>query len=141
MAGARQAQFAGETILQHAPEALDAPFGLRALRGDEGDAELLESASELSGLALAGELFIDGPVLIIAHKDAAAIAVESEGNTKAAQEALQQAEIALGSFRGEELSGKDFAGSIILHAQSGEQTFEPSVGRAVQLHEFPFASG
>jgi hypothetical protein len=59
-------------------------------------------------------------VLVVTHKDAAAIAVESEGNTKAAQEALQQAEIVWGSFRGEELSGKDFAGSIILHAQSGE---------------------
>ena len=90
-------------------------------------------------------MFIDGPMFIIAHKDAAAIAVESEGNAEATQEAvLQQAEIAWGSFRGEELSGEDFAGSIILHAESGEQgaaTFEPSVGRAVQLHEFPFASG
>ena len=97
----------------------------------------------MSGLALAGELFVERPVLVVAHKDAAAIAVESERNPKAAQEALQQAEIAWGSFREEELSGEDFAGSIILHAQSGEQgaaTFEPIMGRAVQLHEFTFAS-
>jgi hypothetical protein len=48
-----QTKFAGEAILQHAPEALDAAFGLRSLCGDEGDAELFQSATELSGLALA----------------------------------------------------------------------------------------
>ncbi len=35
-----QTEFAGEAILQHAPEAFDAAFGLRAAGGDEGDAEL-----------------------------------------------------------------------------------------------------
>ena len=98
IASARQAQFAGETILQDAPEAFDAPLGLRTLRGDVGDAELFEGAAELSGLALAGELFFDGPVIVVAHEDAVAIAVETEGDTEAAQEAVQQAEIA-GKFR------------------------------------------
>lgn len=59
------------------------------------------------------------------------------------QEALEEVKIALGGFRGEKLSGQDFAGSIVLHAQSGEQraaAFEPIVGRAVQLHEFTFTS-
>jgi hypothetical protein len=37
-------------------------------------------------------------VFIVAHKDAAAIAVESEGNPEAAQQAVQQAEIALGGY-------------------------------------------
>jgi len=44
-----QPQFAGEAILQHAPEALDAAFGLRAVGGDEGGAELFEGAAELGG--------------------------------------------------------------------------------------------
>jgi PAS domain S-box-containing protein len=52
--GLGQAEFAGEAILKHAPKAFDAAFGLRALGGDEGDAELLERATELRGLALAG---------------------------------------------------------------------------------------
>jgi len=137
-----QAKFAGETVLQHAPEALNASFGLGSLGGDEGDAELCESAAELSGWALAGELFVDGPVIVVAGEDTAAIAVEGEGDAVAAQEAVEQAEIALGSFRGEELSGEDFAGSIILHAQGGEEgaaALEPVVGRAVELHEFAFA--
>ena len=62
--GLGQAEFAGEAILKHAPEAFDAAFGLRGLRGDEGDAELLEGATELRGLALAGELFVERPVLV-----------------------------------------------------------------------------
>jgi hypothetical protein len=47
--------------LQHAPESLDAAFGLRALCRDEGDVELLQSGAELRGLALAGELVVNGP--------------------------------------------------------------------------------
>jgi hypothetical protein len=58
-----QAKFADQAIWQHAPEALDAAFGLGRLRGDEGDAELSQGAAELGGLALAGELFLDGPVV------------------------------------------------------------------------------
>src|ERR1700693_4657203 len=123
-----QAKFTGQAVLQHAPEAFDAAFGLRALGGDESDAELLESPAELSGLALASELFVERPVIIVAGEDAAAITIEGDGNAVAAQEALEKVEIALGGFRWEELSGKDFPGSIVLHAQGGEQraaAFEP----------------
>src|ERR1700723_2838642 len=125
-----QKKFAGEAILQYAPKALYTAFGLGTLCGDEGDAELFQSPAELSGLALASELFVDGPVTIIAREDAAAIAVESDRDAVAAQQGLQQSEIASGSFRGEELGGQDFAGSVVLHAQSGEQwaaAFEPVV--------------
>jgi hypothetical protein len=86
-----------------------------------------------------GELLVDGPVRVVASEDAAAIAIEGDGDAVAAQQAVQQSEIALGSFRGEELSGQDFAGRIVLHAQSGEQraaTFEPVVRGAVELDEF-----
>lgn len=55
--GAGQAQFAGEAILEGAPEAFDTALGLRAASGDVGNAELGEGAAELSGLAFAGELF------------------------------------------------------------------------------------
>jgi hypothetical protein len=63
-----QAEFTGEAILKHAPKAFDAAFGLRGLRGDEGDAELLERATELRGLALAGELFVERPVIVVADR-------------------------------------------------------------------------
>ena len=80
-----QTEFAGEAILQYAPEAFDAAFGLWAAGGDEGDAELLQSAAELSGLAFSSELFFDRPEVVVAHEDAAVIAVEGEGRAVAAQ--------------------------------------------------------
>ena len=50
--GAGQTQLAGETILKGAPETFDASLGLRTLGSDVGDAELLQRAAELCGLAL-----------------------------------------------------------------------------------------
>ena len=132
-------QFAGETILEHAPETLDAAFGLWAASGDEGDTELLEGAAELSRLTLSGELFFDRPVVIMAEEDAAAIAVKSPGQAMAAEQLAKQAEIAKSGFRGEELSRQDFTGRVVLHAQSGESwaaTFEPVMGTAIQLDQF-----
>ena len=126
-----QAEFAGEAILQHAPEALDAAFGLRTVGGDEGDAELFQSAAELGGLAFSGELFFDRPGVVVAHEDAAVIAVKSQGHAVAAQQLAQQGEIAESGFGGEELGGQDFAGGVVLHAQSGEAraaAFQPVVG-------------
>ena len=144
IAGLRQTQFAGEAVLEHAPETLDASFGLRALGGDESDAELFQGATELSGLALAGELFLQRPVIVVAGEDAAAIAVEGHRDTVAAQEALEQVEIAFGGFGRKELGSENFPGSIVLHAQSGEEwaaAFEPIMRRAVELEQFSFASG
>ena len=142
IAGVGQAEFAGEAILEHAPETFDAAVGLRALSGDKGYAELIESAAELSGLAFSGELFIDGPVVIVANEDAAAIAIEGEGNPEAVKQALEQVKIAFGGFGEEELSGEDFTSSVVLHAQSregGAAAFEPVVRGAIELNKFAFA--
>lgn len=139
VAGLRQAQLTGEAILQHAPETFDAALGLRRLRRDEGNAELIESATKLGGLALAGELFVQRPVVVVASEDAAAVAVEGHRDPEATQETLEQVEIALGGFREEELSGQDFAGGVVLQAQSSEPraaALEPVVGRAVELNQF-----
>ena len=100
----------GDEALQHTPEAFDATFGLRRLRGDEGDAELREGAAELSGLALTSEFLFERPMRIAANEDTAAIAVESGGDAAAAEQALQQVEIACGGFCGEEL-GRDLRAS------------------------------
>jgi hypothetical protein len=59
IAGAGQAEFADQTILKNAPEAFDPALGLRRVRRDVGDAELLEGAAELGGFAFASELFFD----------------------------------------------------------------------------------
>jgi hypothetical protein len=141
---ASKAEFAAQAILQHAPEAFDAAFGLRAVGGDEGDGQLFQGAAELGRLTFTGELFLDGPVVVVADEDAAVIAVKSERHTVAAEQLFQQAEIAESGFRGEELGGQDFAGGVVLHAKSGElgaAAFEPVVWAAVELHEFAEARG
>ena len=94
--------------------------------GDEGDAELFEGAAELGGLAFSGELFLDRPEVVVADEDAAVIAVESERDAVAAQQLAEQGEIADGGFGGEELSGQDFSGGIVLQAESGEPGPRPS---------------
>src|SRR5271169_120591 len=144
IAGLSEAQLAAQTILQYAPEAFDAAFGLGTAGGDEGDAELFEGASELSGLTFSGELFFDRPEVVVADEDAAVIAVEGERDTAGTQELTEQGEIAGGGFGGEELGGQDFSGSIVLQAEGGEAraaAFQPIVGRDVELHQFAFASG
>jgi hypothetical protein len=108
-----QAQFAAQTVLQHAPEAFDAAFGLGRLRSDEGGTKIRERATELRGLPLTRKFFLESPAVIVADEDTAAIAVEGGGNAEAAEQALQQVRIAFGGFRREELRGEDFAGSVV----------------------------
>ena len=142
--GLSQAQFAAQTVLEHAPETFDAAFGLGAAGGDEGDTELLQSAAELSGLAFAGELFFDGPEVVVADEDAAVITVKGERSALAAQQLTEQGEIAGGGFGGKEVSGQDLSGSVVLQTESGEAraaAFEPVVRRAIELHQFAFAGG
>src|SRR5712664_4464532 len=142
--GFGKAQFAGEAILQHAPEPLDAAFGLRAVGGDEGDAELFQCAAELRRLAFSGELFFHCPAVVVADEDAAVITVKSQGHAEAAQQLAKQAEIAERGFRRKELRGQDFAGGVVLHAKSSElraTVFGPVVRTAVELHEFAEACG
>ena len=62
--------------------------------------------------------------VVVAHKDAAVIAVESEWNAVAAQQLTQQREIAEGSFGRKELGG-----------EAGAAALEPVVRRAVELDQ------
>ena len=144
IASLSEAQLAAQTILEHAPETFDAAFGLGTASGDEGDAELLQRASELGGLTFSGELFFHRPEVVVAYEDAAVIAIEGEWDTAVTQQLAEQGEIAGGGFGGKELSGEDFTGSIVLQAERSEAraaAFEPIVGRAIQLHQFALASG
>ena len=82
IASLSQAEFAGETILEHAPESFDAALGLRSAGGDEGDAQLLQGAAELRGLTFAGELFFHRPEVVVANEDAAVVAVKGERSAR-----------------------------------------------------------
>src|ERR1039457_1878402 len=144
IAGLSQTKLAAQAILEHAREAFDAAFGLRAAGGDEGDAELIESAAELGGLTLSGELFFHRPEVVVADEDATVIAVEGERDATAAQQLAEQEEIAGGGFGGKELGGEDFTGGIVLQAEGGESraaAFEPIMRGAIELHQFALARG
>src|SRR5271155_1805613 len=141
--GPGQAQFALQTVLEDAPEAFDPTFGLRRVRRDEGDPQLLERAAELGGFAPPGQFFLPRPAVIVAHEDGAAISVESQRHSEAPEQALQQVKVALGRFGEEELGGQDFAGRVVLHTQCGElraAALQPVVRRAVELHQFALAA-
>src|SRR5687768_15256727 len=65
---AAQAQLADETILEGGPKALDAPLGLGRLSLDEANAEVGQDAPEVRRRLLAGELFFQAPVAIVADE-------------------------------------------------------------------------
>ena len=133
--GLSETKFADQAILTGAPDALDAALGLRGMGGDLLDAELLESASELSGSLLAGELFGDCPVGIVTLEDAVAIAIETERDTVRGDHGVQSAEIAEGILGFElEMGGQDLTGGIVLKADQGEggaAAFEPVMTTSV----------
>src|ERR1039458_9797221 len=141
--GAGQTQLTGEAILKSAPEAFDAALGWGTLGGDVGDTELVESAAELCGLLAAGELFFHRPVIVVANEDAVAIAIEAERYAEAAQQAVEQAEIAASVFRGEEFGDQDFASGVVEEAEQGKlraAIFQPARKAGVEQQHFAFPS-
>ena len=76
---ATQAQLTNEAILQGLPEAFDAPFGRGRAGGDEGNAQTLEHLPEVCGVLGSAQLFLEGPVRVVAEEDIEAVAVESRG--------------------------------------------------------------
>ncbi len=86
---------------------------------------MLERATEPRGLVLAGELFVERLVIVVAGGDTAAITAEGDRDAVAAQEGLERAERALGGFREKKLSGENLARSVVLHIQRGERRALP----------------
>src|SRR4030095_13942278 len=101
-----QAQFAHEAILQGAPQAFDPALGLRRLRRDEPDAEILEHAPKVGGILLAAQLFGERPVPIIAPEEAEAIAVERHGNPVLPARLPQHRGVAVEIFGGPKPEGE-----------------------------------
>jgi len=98
-------QLGDEAILQGFPEALDAALGLGRVGADVADAEVAENLAELGRVLGALELFLEGPVRVIADEDAEAIAVEGDGQPVARGEPPEQGEIAVEILRGPEVQG------------------------------------
>ena len=141
--GTGQTQFTGEAILKGAPEAFDATLGLRTLGSDVGDAELIQRATELCGVAVAGELFFHRPVIVVANEDAVSVAIEAERYAEAAQQVVEQAEIAARVFAGEEFGNQNFACGVVEETEQGKlraAIFEPAVKTGVEQQHFAFPS-
>ena len=135
---AAQPQFADEAILQRLPEALDAALGLRGAGGDEADAELAQDAAEVGGVLGAAQLFLEGPVGIVADKDVEAIAVEGQGQAVGGDELPQQGDIAVQILGGPEVQGQDGAGGVVdgaVQRELGAARLEPRERAGVELDE------
>src|SRR6476646_9386069 len=111
------------------------PLAWGGVGGDLLDAELVESASELGGGLLAGELFGEGPAGIVALEDAVTVAVEAERDAVGGDHGVQGAEIADGIFGFElKVSGEDLTGGVVLKADESQgrtATYEPVVTAGV----------
>ena len=104
---------------------------------------MLEGATELGGFALAGELFFNGPMVIVANEDPVAVSVQGQRDAAARKQAAEQVEIAFGGLGGKEASGENFPSRIVLKAEGGQfraTAFEPVMGTAVKQDDFPLAS-
>src|SRR5438876_211441 len=126
-----QAQFADEAVLQGAPEAFDAAFGLRRLRGDEPDAEGLEHAPEMGGVLVAAQLFGERPVPIIALEEAEAIAVERHGDPVLSARLPQHGGVAVEILGGPKPEGERDGGGIVDEPMQGGRrpaVLEPGEG-------------
>ncbi len=138
-AGAGQAEFDHEAILEGAEQPLDAPFGLRRPGGDPANAQLLERAADLGGLYGALELFLEGqrgPG--IAVKDPMAIGVGGGGNAIAAEQGAEEKEVAVGIFLQPKDAAQHLARGIIdrrVEHEAGTAVLEPGVMAAVHLDE------
>ena len=135
-----QAQLADQAILQGAPEAFNAPFSLRRMGSDEGDAEVGKHAAEMRRRLRARELLVEGPVAVVADEDIEAIAIKRQGQAVGAAEVLEQGCIAVEILVRPEPQSHDLRAGIVDGAQErqgGPTVFEPSERTAVELDEAP----
>src|SRR5256712_5376789 len=112
-ADAAEPQFAGEAILECAPEPFDASLRLRRVGPDEANAKGLQHAAEVRGVLVALELFGQRPVGIIAGEHVEAIAVELQRQAIGPAGALEHGDVAMQILMGTEPQGERCGGRII----------------------------
>ncbi len=139
-ARASAAEFADQAILERAPEALDAAFGLRGGGRNPADTEVLQGAPKLGGgLAETAELLGECEGLPgIALEDAVAIAVDRDGPAVRADEGVEDPEVAIGVFFRAEEGGGHCVGRVVDGAVEDEARatpFEPRVLTGIELEE------
>jgi len=145
IASLSEAEFADQAVLAGAPGALDAALGWGRVGGDLLDAEFFQSATQMGGALLSGELFGESQVGIITLKDAVAITVQAKGDARRVDHGAQSAKIAESVFGFElKVRREDLAGGVILKADEGElraAALGPIVTAGVGEHHHAEARG
>jgi hypothetical protein len=126
-----------QAVLQGAEEPLDAALGLRAVRGDPFDAQLVQRAAELGPRGLTVQLLL--PLHRTgSDKQAVFVGVQSQGPAVALQPAAQRAQVLFaGILLGK--TGPDAAGGVIDQGdqlQARSAIFQPAEGGTVHHHQF-----
>src|SRR5260370_18774779 len=137
-ADAAQPQFAREPILQGAPEALDAAFGLGRAGLEIADAEIGEHAAEVGGILVALQLLREAPVGVVADENIDPIAIDAQGQAVLGQQLLEDDGVPVQVLGEAEVQGRHGAGGVIDRAQQGHRgaaPLEPIKGTAVDLDE------
>ena len=137
-----QAEFAGEAILQGAPEALDAAFGLGGARRDIANPEVVQDAAEVRGVLGPAQLFVEAPMGVIADEDVDAIAIEGERQAILREQLLEDDGVAVQILRGTEVQGQHGVGRVVdgaVQAHRGPAGAEPGKGTGIDLDELPQA--
>jgi len=133
-----QAQFADETILKGGPQSFDTAFGLGRARADIADGERVQDAAEMRRGLAPGELFLHGPVSVVADEEVQAIAIDGERQAVPGEDVAKEAGIAVNILGGAKLQGEDLRGGVIDGAEQNElgaARLEPREGTAVDLNQ------
>ncbi len=131
----RQAQFAHQTVLEGAPQALDAALGLRRTGHDDFDAQFLKRATHLGRQLFSGQLLFQRPMVIVALQSGMLVTIQSQGNARSCHQRAQQVQIAGAVFVLElEVRGGYLAGGVVDQSQQRQlrpAPFQPIVAGAI----------
>src|SRR5437899_11686804 len=133
-----EAQLADEAVLQGLPQTLDAPLGLRGGGLDIAGAEFLQDAPEVGGVLGAVQLFFERSVVVVAHEDVEAVAVDRERQAVLAEDLVEDDGVAVEILGGAEVQGKEPRGGVVDGPQECHRRptlFEPVKGAAIDLHQ------
>jgi hypothetical protein len=138
-----KAEFADQTILQGAPEPLNASLGLRRVGRDQLNVEFGEEPGDLGGVT--GTLQPGGRLGSVARatEDAVAVGIDGEGKLAAVGDEAEELEVATGVLSGAE-ECPDPPGGVIDAAhqrEPGTAILEPVVITGIDLDEGALLSG
>lgn len=138
---ARETEFSDQAILEGTALPLDAPFGLWGRSGNPLNAQLLQSAADLSRRGATAQLLLDRERALAYRRpleDPVAIGVDGEGEAIGLSDLVEEQEVALGILLRTEDSAQDGARGIVhgvMERELGTAVLKPGVVAAVHLHE------